>query len=178
MITQALNPDPIKYKFFRTIGIDDLHQEKLDGMIGKKHLVDCTSTNRPKVEHRLLSNMNFNETLKYNHVDDLLNSKRRRRSIFSIKKTNLQDSKNFQPSKHISFDNNVKVIPIPQRSEYSNRIASRIWSRHEELMKNIERNIIEFESEGWDWRSVKEDDKMLIDCRTGERVHPIHVEVN
>lgn len=75
----------------------------------------------------------------------------------------------------IAFDDQVEVMPIPTRHEYSNRIKSRIWSNRYELQENAERNAVEFASEGWNWRTVTEDEGMYVCSVSGELVHPCHV---
>lgn len=40
-----------------------------------------------------------------------------------------------------------------------------------------QRNIFEFQSEGWDWTTVVEDDDMYVDSVTGEKVHPCHFDL-
>lgn len=79
-------------------------------------------------------------------------------------------------STKIAFQDEVKVLPIPTRYEYSERIKSRIWSNRHELQENAERNALEFASEGWDWKKVKEDDHMFICSQSGELVHPVHLQ--
>jgi hypothetical protein len=80
--------------------------------------------------------------------------------------------------RRVALNELVSVIPIPKRDEYSDRTKSRLWSSAEELYTNAARNGIEFASEGWNWRTVTEDDQMIIcNNESGERelVHPIHI---
>jgi len=161
----ATNNNPIKYKFFRSLGIRNTPS------LERPHQNEILSS------RRLLVSSNHQEKLKYNQRDD--DSHRRRRRILTQgarKQSPKSIAKKGSPKKRISFDNNVTVMPIPQRSEYSNRIASRIWSRRDELIENMERNSIEFASEGWDWRSAMEDENMLVNIQTGELIHPVHFE--
>lgn len=76
----------------------------------------------------------------------------------------------------LRFQDEVEVVPIPTRFEYSDRIKSRIWSSRHELQENAERNALEFAAEGWNWRTVTEDDGMFICSVSGELVHPIHLQ--
>lgn len=78
-------------------------------------------------------------------------------------------------STRIAFVDEVEVMPIPTRHEYSDRIKSRIWSNRHELQENAERNAVEFASEGWNWRNVTEDEGMYICSASGELVHPAWV---
>eukprot|EP00542_Grammatophora_oceanica_P017962 CAMPEP_0194046626 /NCGR_PEP_ID=MMETSP0009_2-20130614/22006_1 /TAXON_ID=210454 /ORGANISM="Grammatophora oceanica, Strain CCMP 410" /LENGTH=196 /DNA_ID=CAMNT_0038691995 /DNA_START=64 /DNA_END=654 /DNA_ORIENTATION=+ len=79
-------------------------------------------------------------------------------------------------SSKIAFQDEVDVIPIPMRTEYSDRIKSRIWSNRFELQENAKRNAVEFAAEGWDWRTVTEDENMYICSVSGELVHPVHCQ--
>jgi len=75
----------------------------------------------------------------------------------------------------VNLDSDVCVIPIPMRTEYSDRIKERIWTSASELYQNAVRNTIEFAAEGWNWRNVIEDDNMLL-AASGELIHPVHLQ--
>jgi hypothetical protein len=80
-----------------------------------------------------------------------------------------------QKQTRIAFQDEVEVMSIPTRHEYSDRIKSRIWSNRHELQENAERNAVEFAAEGWNWRTVTEDEGMYICSASGELVHPAWV---
>jgi hypothetical protein len=74
----------------------------------------------------------------------------------------------------VAFESNVSVIPIPKRFEYSERIRSRLWCGKRELRAMAARNTIEYRAEGWNWRTVAEDEEFII-TTSGERIHPVHL---
>lgn len=74
----------------------------------------------------------------------------------------------------ITFNAEVKVVPIPMRDEYSKRVKERLWTNAEELQQNAQRNAFEFAAEGWDWRTALEDENMYRDAVSGELIHPVH----
>lgn len=78
----------------------------------------------------------------------------------------------------ITFDDAVRVLPIPHHEAYSDRLRSRMWSDRYEIMSNVRRNTIEFAAEGWDWRNVFEDEMLHLCPKTGELVHPVHYSSN
>lgn len=78
--------------------------------------------------------------------------------------------------RRLTFQEEVAVIPIPRRDEYSNRVKDRLWMGVEEITMNAQRNTIEFAAEGWDWRTVTEDDGMYKCTVSGELIHPVHCE--
>lgn len=62
------------------------------------------------------------------------------------------------------------------RSEYSNRIKERMYSGRVELSENAQRNVVEFEAEGWDATTVLDDENQFYKCPlTGELIHPVHL---
>ena len=89
----------------------------------------------------------------------------------STKQTN-----NKKKKKSIKFAPSVSVVQIPMRTEYSSRIATRLWSSRTEIRDNANRNVIEFSAEKWDWRNVVEDDGMFVCTISGELVHPVHCQ--
>ena len=80
------------------------------------------------------------------------------------------------PGRRLRFESNVTVIPIASRHQFSNRIKRILWSNSREIKENAERNMREYEYEGWDWNLVLEDDEMYVDSNTGDLVHPVWLE--
>jgi len=76
----------------------------------------------------------------------------------------------------ISFDESVNVVPIPMRTDYSKRMRDRMFHDRKDLETMAARNSIEFAAEGWDWRTVTEEDFMYTCSVTGTKVHPIHIQ--
>lgn len=44
-------------------------------------------------------------------------------------------------------------------------------------MENVQRNVLEYTADGWDWTAVAEETDHYACPDTGELVHPIHVEM-
>jgi len=134
----------------------------------------CPSENISR-RSSLPSGTAFVEPLKYNRLfDDADESSSPTSSFTDITAGGPRIKKCRKTKSAISFDQLVRVLPIPHHEAYSDRIRNRVWSDRFEIMSNVRRNTIEFAAEGWDWRNVVEDE-MLRHCpTTGERVHPVH----
>lgn len=76
----------------------------------------------------------------------------------------------------LTFNDQVTVVPIPKREEYSKRIRDRLWVNAKDLQSQVARNTVEFASEGWEWRNAFMDEEMYVCALTGEKVHPVHCE--
>ena len=79
--------------------------------------------------------------------------------------------------KSVSFNDNVTVIFIPRRKDYSKGDSSQLWCRAKDLHIMVQRNQIEFAAEGWDCHRVLEEDQMYFCESTREFVHPVHVSL-
>mmetsp|Transcript_18243 Transcript_18243/g.21059 ORF Transcript_18243/g.21059 Transcript_18243/m.21059 type:complete len:199 (+) Transcript_18243:141-737(+) len=112
------------------------------------------------------------EGLKYDKIDDRQYGSKMKKRLSS----KLCSFNNKRRKKTISFVESVKIFPIPARDEYSKRVQQRIWSNADEIHQNAARNTVEFLSEGWNWRTVMEDEGMHLCVATGELIHPIHYE--
>jgi hypothetical protein len=75
----------------------------------------------------------------------------------------------------VKFNEDVSVVSIPSRYQYSNRIKRVLWNSKDELAEMAERNLIEYEYEGWDYNNVVLDEEMYVDTATGSLVHPCHL---
>ena len=80
-----------------------------------------------------------------------------------------------KPSKSVSFNEQVVAVPIPMIQEYSYRMRDRLYTDSITMQENIERNLVEYNSEYRNWRAVVLEEEMYRCGITGELIHPIHV---
>jgi hypothetical protein len=76
----------------------------------------------------------------------------------------------------VQFEDQVTVVQIPSRYQYSDRIKKLIWRDQYEIMEMAARNGREFQAEGYDWRNVVLDEDMYVDSHNGQLVHPCHLD--
>jgi hypothetical protein len=79
-------------------------------------------------------------------------------------------------SHKVSFFHKVQVLRIPSRKQYPDEMKKTLWASLSEITQNAKRNSIEYTAEGWDWRMVLEEKDMYRHPRTGEYVHPVHIQ--
>ena len=139
--------------------------------------------NQPK-SRPLLSTVRLTEELKYDS-DEESPPTLSYSLFFGSSKSN--EKKNDKPKdqtpgkvsvrrRRLNISDEVQVVPIPMRSEYSNRIKERMYSGRVELSENAQRNVVEFEAEGWDASTVLDDENQFYKCPlTGELIHPVHL---
>jgi len=134
----------------------------------------------------LLSNVRLTEELKYDSDEDVEpypnGASDAYSRFFGSKQSRSVDSKpnksvtNIPRRRRLVFSEDVQVVPIPMRSEYSNRIKERMYNGRVELSENAQRNVVEFEAEGWDASTVLDDESQFYKCPlTGELIHPVHL---
>lgn len=76
----------------------------------------------------------------------------------------------------VGFQDTVTVVPIPMRNEYSDRIKVKIWGDKVQTIEALERNILEYASEDYNWRNVCLEEEMYTCATSQELIHPVHLE--
>eukprot|EP00535_Pseudo-nitzschia_heimii_P009672 CAMPEP_0197190912 /NCGR_PEP_ID=MMETSP1423-20130617/22472_1 /TAXON_ID=476441 /ORGANISM="Pseudo-nitzschia heimii, Strain UNC1101" /LENGTH=250 /DNA_ID=CAMNT_0042643395 /DNA_START=108 /DNA_END=860 /DNA_ORIENTATION=- len=86
------------------------------------------------------------------------------------------DSRSSRSTNNVRFHSKVLVMRIPSRRQYPESMRRHMWCSLSEIARSAHRNTIEFSSEGWNWRSAVEEESMYIHPKTGQRIHPVHVQ--
>ena len=97
-------------------------------------------------------------------------------SLLSSSSSDELSSSSSSSCRKLTFNEEVKVCPIPKREEYSKRIREQLWASPKEMAMMAHRNTVEFAAEGWDYRNCLEDENMYRCVATNELIHPVHVE--
>jgi hypothetical protein len=153
---------------------------------GVNDIISAQSTAATVTSRSLLSNVRLKEELKYDSDEDVepypYGASDAYGRFFGSKQSSSADSKinknvrTIPRRRRLVFSDDVQVVPIPMRSEYSNRIKERMYSGRAELSENAQRNVVEFEAEGWDASTVLDDESQFYKCPlTGELIHPVHL---
>lgn len=78
-------------------------------------------------------------------------------------------------NKGVTFNEQVRVLPIPPISAYTSEQRFRMYANRFELRENKMRNKKEYEFDGYDWRNATEEHSMAICPMSGELLHPAHL---
>lgn len=148
-VATAMSPASGSSRFLNMIGIERVSVTASEssaappskGSSAQSPAVEHTPTATTKwVNPRSQSMLSTKETLKYDRVADQKYSSPKRRKT--------ECPSDGRKSRALIFNEEVDVVPIKSRNEYSNRVRSRIWSNALEIQENATRNAIEFASEG------------------------------
>ena len=141
--SQEVVRDRLKSKFLMRLGV--VHH---CNPITSKHSSLADASSESSLLHRKLPTRDlqsvprYTSQLKYNHHEEKKRLERRVHLLRAAGSANPESSSPTTPSnmskpkRCITFNESVKIVPIPMRSEYSDRIRSRLWSNTIELYEN------------------------------------------
>lgn len=165
-LTQPSSNTQVRDRLLRQLGIPRGSTSNANG--AGSHLVSQPSKSMLHRGHQILPILKEELKASTNTCPD------RNRLAMGIHSPKINSAR--QRKSRINFNEEVAVVPIPMRGEYSDRMRCRLWSNAEEIYENAARNSIEFASEGWEWRNVCEDDDMYVCSVSKELIHPIHYQ--
>ncbi|KAL9179970.1 hypothetical protein ACHAXT_007940, partial [Thalassiosira profunda] len=160
--TSPRTSQQVRSKFLQKIGIFGKHKSA-NLPVSERSVRDLRSIPR------------YQQALKYDRLEEGLREEQRL-SRQSVAPASAASSKKPKPKRQVSFDESVVVVPIPMRSEFSDRIRTKLWSDAVEMCESIgkKRNLVEFAAEGYEWRGACNEDEMYMCGVTGELIHPVH----
>ncbi|KAL3809158.1 hypothetical protein ACHAXA_004657 [Cyclostephanos tholiformis] len=79
------------------------------------------------------------------------------------------------PCKGVTFNEQVRVLPIPPIEDYTPEQRYRMYANRFEVRENKIRNKREYEFDNYDWRNATEENAMAICPMSGELLHPAHL---
>lgn len=77
--------------------------------------------------------------------------------------------------KGVTFNEQVRVLPIPPLQDYTPEQRYKMYANRYELRENKLRNKREYEFDKYDWRNVTEEHAMSVCPVRGELLHPVHL---
>jgi len=75
----------------------------------------------------------------------------------------------------VSFNEQVRVLPIPPITAYTPEQRYKMYANRFELRENKTRNKKEYEFDNYDWRNATEENSMAVCPLSGELLHPAHL---
>jgi hypothetical protein len=75
----------------------------------------------------------------------------------------------------VTFNEQVRVLPIPPLGDYTPEQRYRMYANRFELRENKSRNKREYEFDNYDWRNATEEHAMAVCPMSGELLHPAHL---
>jgi len=132
----------VKVKFYDMLGIES----STSSSTRPQYLDNDKRFNHPRDANLVMSV----EKLKYKQDEDLSSAITHRWNLLQQKSDidPAQEESSQKKKNGVSFVDTVKVLPIPKRDEYSNRIAKRIWNSALDIQEMAMRNSVEFAAEG------------------------------
>jgi len=145
----------LRMKFYNYVGIDPKQKEHMH--ILKRNRLLHESFFQEKIAHHV-------EAINKEIIQSLATSS-------GTQKISIAEEEAPPPGRRIRFFDQVEVIPIEHYTEYTPEEKQGYWQGSLELRDTAEKNIIEFEYEGFKWENVVEEDQMQE--INGEYLHPV-----